>query len=101
MLIHDQFIFANFSSSSNFLFVLLLMSQVNSYGHGGTVSLPNHTLFLGKLEQAVNMYFVHILSLVTDNIQLMHSFEVNIRICQPKNSDVHRGEAEVNITFEG
>ena len=33
--------------------------------------------------------------------QLMHSFEVNIRICQPENSDVHRGEAEVNITFEG
>ena len=34
-------------------------------------------------------------------IQLMHSFEFNIRICQPENSDVHRGEAEVNITFEG
>ena len=34
-------------------------------------------------------------------IQLMHSFEVNIRICQPENSDVHRGEAEVSITFEG
>ena len=34
-------------------------------------------------------------------IQLMHSFEVGIRICQPENSDVHRGEAEVNITFEG
>ena len=34
-------------------------------------------------------------------LQLMHSFEVNIRICQPKNSDVHQGEAEVNITFEG
>ena len=31
----------------------------------------------------------------------MHSFEVNIRICQPENSDVHRGVAEVNITFEG
>ena len=30
-------------------------SQVNSYGHGGTVSSPNHT---GKLEQAVNQYFV-------------------------------------------
>ena len=42
-------------------------SQVNSYGHGGTVSSPNHTFFLGKLEQAVNQYFVHILSLVTDN----------------------------------
>ena len=24
-----------------------------------------------------------------DIIQLMHSFEVNIRICQPENSDVH------------
>ena len=42
-------------------------SQVNSYGHGGTVSSPNHTFFLGKLEQAVNQYFVHILSLVIDN----------------------------------
>ena len=30
----------------------------------------------------------------------MHSFEVNIRICQPENSDVHQGEAEVNITFQ-
>ena len=41
----------------------------NSYGHVGTVSSPNHTFFLGKLEQAVNQYFVHIilLSLVTDN----------------------------------
>ena len=38
---------------------------------------------------------------VTYIIQLVHSFEVNIRICQPENSDVHRGEAEVNITFEG
>ena len=34
-------------------------------------------------------------------IQLMHSWEVNTGICQPENSDVHRGEAEVNITFEG
>ena len=36
-----------------------------------------------------------------DIIQLMHSFEVDIRFCQPENSDVHRGKAEVNITFEG
>ena len=42
-------------------------SPVNIYGQGGTVSSPNHTFFLGKLEQAVNQYFVHILSLVTDN----------------------------------
>ena len=27
----------------------------------------------------------------------MHSFAVNIRICQPKNCDVH---SEVNITFK-
>ena len=33
----------------------------------------------------------------------MDSFEVDIRICQPENSYVHQGEAEVtvNITFEG
>ena len=36
-----------------------------------------------------------------DNIQMMHSFEVDIRICQAENSDVHRGETEVNFTFEG
>ena len=34
------------------------MPQVNSYGHGGTVSSPNH-ITLGKLEQAVYQYFVH------------------------------------------
>ena len=31
----------------------------------------------------------------------MHSFEVDIRICQPENSDVHRSKAEVNIALEG
>ena len=35
------------------------------------------------------------------NIQLMHSFEVNIRIYQPENSDVHLCFASVNITFKG
>ena len=34
---------------------------------GRSDHLRNHTYFLGKLEQAVNQYFVHILSLVTDN----------------------------------
>ena len=42
-------------------------SHVNSYGHDETVSSSSHTFSLGKLEQAVNQYFVHILSLVTDN----------------------------------
>ena len=52
-----------------YLFCLFccFMSQVNSYGHGGTVNSPYHTFFLGNFEQAVNQYFVHILSLVTDN----------------------------------
>ena len=50
------------------LFVgLMLYLPVNRYGHVGTVSSPNNTFFLGNLEQAVNQYFVHILSLVTDN----------------------------------
>ena len=40
-------------------------------------------------------------SLMLGDMQLMHSFEVDIRICQPENSDVQRGEPEVNITFEG
>ena len=60
----------NSKRAITYLFICLFCcftSQVNSYGHGRTVSSPNHTFFLGKLEQAVNQYFVHILSLVTDN----------------------------------
>ena len=49
------------------LFVCCFTSQVNRSGHGRTVSSPNHTFFLGKLEQAIKRYFVHILSLVTYN----------------------------------
>ena len=70
--------FAGFLSTTNknyilpyfdvYLFVCCFTSKVNSYGHGGMVSSPNHAFFLGKLEQAVNQYFVHILSRVTDNI---------------------------------
>ena len=48
-----------------FLLGLLLYVLGDSYGHVGTVSSPNHTFFFGKLEQAFNQYFVHILSLVT------------------------------------
>ena len=46
---------------------MLFYIPENSYGHVGTVSSLNHTFFLGKLEQAVNQYIVHILSRVTDN----------------------------------
>ena len=34
-----------------FLFVLLFMSQVNSYGHGGRVSSPNHTFSWASLNK--------------------------------------------------
>ena len=47
-------------------FGLMLYVLVNSYGHVGTVSVDNHTFFLGKLDQAVNQNFEHILSPVTD-----------------------------------
>ena len=53
-----------------FCFVLLglmIYVPVNSYGHVETVSSHNHPFFLSKLDLAVNQYFVHILSLVTDN----------------------------------
>ena len=53
------------------LFVLLLYVPVNRYGHYWTVSSPNHTFSwasLGRLEQAVNQFIVHILWLVTDDV---------------------------------
>ena len=46
------------------------MVPVISYGLVGTVSSPNHTFFFGKLDQVVNQYFVHILSLVTDKAHI-------------------------------
>ena len=55
-------------------------------------------LFLKKKNTFVLTFFT---SIKENIIQLMHSFEDNTRICQPENSDVHRGEAEENITFEG
>ena len=50
-----------------FVFVLLLYfpSQQLWSWRDGQFTKPH--FFLGKLEQAVNQYFVHILSLVTDN----------------------------------
>ena len=51
--------------------------------------------------QTFTKYLIHSYINKCNTIQLVHSFEIDIRICQPENSDVHRGEAEVNITFEG
>ena len=47
------------------VFILLLYVPVNSEGHLGMVSSSNHTLILGKLKQAVNQFFVYIISFVT------------------------------------
>ena len=41
------------------LFDLRFYATTNSYGHVETVSSPNH-IFLGKLDKAVNQYFVYI-----------------------------------------
>ena len=57
----------------------------------------NTCLALNMLKHADVVFIMLIINI----IQLMHSFEVDIRICQPENSDVHRGKAEVNIHFEG
>ena len=42
-----------FLPSADFWFGLLLLVPVNSYGHVGTVSSPNLTFFLGKLDYAL------------------------------------------------
>ena len=52
---------------TDFWFDLLLYVPVNRGFHVGAVSSPNHTFFLGKLEQAVNQYLVNVRLLVTDN----------------------------------
>ena len=58
--------FKKFFKEYFFVFVWLYV-PVNNYGHIGMVSSPSHLFSLGNLEQAVNQYFVHILSFVTDN----------------------------------
>ena len=48
-------------------FGLMFNVPVNSYGNVRMVSSPNSTFFLGKLDSAVNQYFMHIIQLVADN----------------------------------
>ena len=50
-----------------FWFGSMLYVPGNSYGHRGRSVHLTTLFFLGKLEQAVNQYFVHILLLVTEN----------------------------------
>ena len=79
------------------LFVFIAYVPVNNNGHYWTVSSPNHTFSwasLGKLEQGVNQYFVHILSLVTENSKTCVKwplskrpkiiFKINYRLMQIK-----------------
>ena len=55
------------TQTSGFWFGLLFNVPVNSYGHIWTINSPIHTFSLDMLDLVVNQYFVHILSLVTDN----------------------------------
>ena len=60
---------------------LMIYAPVNSNGHVWI----NHTFFLDKLGKAVNQYFVHILSLVTDKLALLYNFTrvyTNIPSCK-------------------
>ena len=43
-------------NSDQILFGLRFYVSVNSYGQVETVCSPNHTFFLGKLEEAANQY---------------------------------------------
>ena len=58
-------IFFIFFPNFNLFVWLRFYVLVSCYGHVETVSSPNHTFFLGKLDIVVNQYFVHIFSLVT------------------------------------
>ena len=61
-------------SPHNVLFVVLLYVPVNSWSwRDGQFTYPH--FFLGKLEQAVNQYFVHILSIITDNNPWMNQWK--------------------------
>ena len=73
-------IYTKYCDARLFAGFVALKPQVNSYGNGGTVSSPNHTFFLDKLEQAVNQYFVHILSLVTDKQSFLNHNEEGRRM---------------------
>ena len=54
----------------------------------------------GMLDSIYN--YDYACNVVMDSIlQLIHSFEVNIRFCQPKNCDVHQDKADVNSTSGG
>ena len=67
-----------------YCFALLLYVPLNSYGCVGSVSSQNHIFFLGKLEQAVHQYFVHIRSLVTDsNPSWMNQRKGGIKLATP------------------
>ena len=55
--------------SANYFVCLLccFTSEVNSYGHGGTVSSLKHTFSWASLNNQFYQYFVRILSLVIQN----------------------------------
>ena len=64
------------------LFSLMLYVRVNSYNHVGVVSSPNHTFFLGKLDQAVNQYFVHLPSWISGREENGCRNYFTINLCQ-------------------
>ena len=62
----DSIVFFDKHNFVLFLFVSLRPKSTAMVMAGRSVHLTTH-VFMGKLDQAVNQNFVHILSLVTDN----------------------------------
>ena len=57
------------------LFCLMLYVPVNSYGHAGTVSSPNHTFYWANLTKPLTSTSCIYFCLLTDNIILLQSAE--------------------------
>ena len=57
----------NYPACKEFVRFVALRPKSTAVVMAGLSVHPVSHFFLGKLEQAVNQYFVHILSLVTDN----------------------------------
>ena len=62
---NNPLVYTRLTRQYEYLMFYCFKSQVNSYGHGVTVSSPNRTFFLASLNKQLTTTFLHILA--TDN----------------------------------
>ena len=65
--LNDSMLIMQLLQADRGLVGLILYVSINSFGYVGMVRSPNHIVFLGKLDWAVNQSFLHILSLLLDH----------------------------------